>query len=173
MQQTEWEALNVREIPCPKCGIVGKLVKLGRDRHKKYYRVDCNNCQASSSERLLSIPEGKQPAPVTPNPARSSNNTLERLTRLEDMLEKFLQGQGVEIKPAEVKTETKKATFNWDDYSEERAVKIHQLIGILREHPKWGNTLLERELRKCNTPLHRSVISKVKNAFKEGFFNED
>lgn len=87
MQQVEWETVNIREIPCPKCGVTGMLTHFGMDYRRKYHRVFCGNCKKTSSELQL-----MHPAQTTPRPAASSNYTVnKRLDWLEETLGQLLR----------------------------------------------------------------------------------
>lgn len=158
MQQEEWDALNLQEIPCPKCGVIGRLQRSGRDRHGHYHNVSCGSCGSQSSERLLALPTN-----ATPQLTRSNNTTAlkEMLTKLAERLDRL---EGKVIEPAEI-------TFNWDDYSEEKQMKLQQLIGILREHRKWGTYKLQKELQRLGMGVAIQDIIKVKNVFLKGDFD--
>lgn len=167
MAEVEFAELNIKEIACPKCGTVGRLTHFGKDYRGKYHRVFCGACKRTSSERQLTGPTETAPKPIN----KSNNNVNQRLDRLEAMLEQLIEGK---TKPEPTKAKPKpepKQAFDWDAYSEDRQMKIQQLVGILREHPDWGSIKLQKRLQELNMGLKKSDVVIVKNAFREGQFD--
>ena len=179
MTQEEWDALNLKEIPCPKCGQAGFLVSKGQDDYghfiakcRRHPKDKVTGCGRQSAESLIMQQVGKSPAKSTPK-AKHGNNNNPSIAQLQDdvnelkkMLAQLLGTQAIEVIPEPV-------AFKWDDYSEDQQIKIQQLIGILREHPKWGSYKLQKELQSLKMGIRMGDIIKVKNAFKKGVFNEN
>ena len=84
------------------------------------------------------------------------------------MIRQLLAKGNVATKPKAEPT-----TFKWDDFTEDQQIKIQQLIGILREHPDWGAYKLQKELQRLKMGIRMKDIIKVKNAFREGVFDEN